>query len=159
MTAILAANRSRTTKYLPIAIILALLVAAFFAWNATRTRSASVLDGTTMISQTVLEEKYGLRVNLIAVTAAGGMVDLRLKITDGEKAKSLLGDKKHFPALLIKENNVLLRASEETAKQEIKFEDNGDVFVLFPNSGNALKPGGSVIILFGDIAVEAINAQ
>ncbi len=60
-------------------------------------QAASLPNGTVVISQGTLEEKYGLRVNLIAVTAAGGFVDVRLKIVDGEKLKLLLADKNKFP--------------------------------------------------------------
>jgi hypothetical protein len=51
-----------------------------------------------------LEDKYGLRVNLTAVTSSGSFVSLRLKIADGEKAKLLLGDK---PVTIVFGNAVL----------------------------------------------------
>jgi len=92
---------SSTNKIFYIAIILViLLVAAIFINNAYRAfQPASLPQGTVSISQSVLEEKYGLHVNLVAVTGAGGFVDLRLKMVDGDKAKLLLGDKKNFPTI------------------------------------------------------------
>jgi len=90
----------RLNKYLISAMILAVLIlVGTLAYHAQqKPGSAVVPPGMTMISQSALEEQYGLHVNLVAVTAAGGLVDLRLKILDGEKAKSLLGDPKHFPS-------------------------------------------------------------
>jgi hypothetical protein len=140
------------------AFVLSLLIAAGFlallAWNARQNASANL--AANPISQQMLEEKYGLRVNLIAVTAAGGMVDLRLKMLDGEKAKLLLQDQKNFPALLVSDSHVRLSASEDTNSQEIKFEKNGGLFLLFSNSGNAVKPGSTVSIVFGDIRLEPV---
>lgn len=109
------------------------------------------------ISQSALEDKYGLRVSLVAVTAAGGMVDLRLNVVDAEKATALLQNKKNFPRLLV--NGRVLDVAEETKSQELKLEDNGSLFLLFPNAGNAVKPGTSVTLLFGEIALEPIEAR
>jgi hypothetical protein len=116
--------------------------------------STSPRNVTTVSSQT-LEDQYGLRVNLVAVTAAGGMVDLRLKIVDGEKAKALLQDEKNFPAVFVN-GNVTLNASEEVKSQEIQFENDGNLFLMFPNAGNAVKRGSKVTVTFGDIVLEPI---
>ena len=113
----------------------------------------------TVISAQALEEHYGLRVNLVAVTAAGGMVDLRLKMLDGEKAKAFLQDKKNFPELYIADGDVTLKASEDTISQEIKFETDGNIFLLFPNGANMVKRGTSVTVMFGDTALEPIEAK
>ena len=152
-----AAAQPRPIKYISMAIILIILITAgMFLFSSLKTPSKI---NTTVISQTTLEEKYGLRVNLIAVTAAGGMVDLRLKILDGEKAKLLLQDKKNFPVLINNDGTITLNVSEDTKSQAIKFEDGLDLFLLFPNTGNAVKPGTAVTLMFGDTAIESINAR
>ena len=79
-------------------------------------------------------------VNLVAPTAAGGLVDLRLKITDGEKSRLLLAEKGNFP-ILVTEQGVRLVAPEETTSQEIQFVTGGNLFIIYPNSSNAIKPG------------------
>ena len=72
-------------KYLPLALLLLALIAALGLFFALQTgRAVDNLASTTVISQSALEQEYGLRVNLLALTAAGGMVDLRLKILDAE---------------------------------------------------------------------------
>jgi hypothetical protein len=121
-------------------------------------RPVSLPASTTTISQQVLEQKYGLRVNLIGVTAVGGMVDLRLKMIDGEKAKLLLADAKNFPALFSK-TGITLNTDPDTKSQPIKFDSGNDLFLMYPNSGNAVTPGSPVTVLFGNIAVEPINAR
>jgi hypothetical protein len=113
-------QHNSTNIYISIGIILSILVVvAIYINNVSRAfQAASLPKGTAVISQGTLEEKYGLRVNLVALTAAGGMVDVRLKIVDGEKFKTLLADRNNFPTLYT-EQGVTLTAPEETKSQEI----------------------------------------
>ncbi len=140
-------------------LFIGLLGIGLYVNNVFKALRSPSLPEKVAISPGTLEEKYGLRVNLIAVTAAGGMVDVRLKIVDGEKAKLLLQDKKNFPVLLADDGNVTLNVAEDTKSQEIQFEDDGNLFLLFPNAGNAVKPGTAVTLLFGDIVVEQIDVR
>ena len=110
------------------------------------------------ITQSKLEEDYGLRVQLVAVTAAGGLVDVRMQIVDAEKVKAFLDDSTNFPTLHVG-NDVVLQASEDVAKQGIQYENGKSIFLLYPNAQNVVKPGDPVTIVFGDLQVEAIKAQ
>jgi hypothetical protein len=154
-------NRPHLSRYLIVGIILALVILiGFVAYRGQQPPEALVSSsGMTTLSQSVLEEKYGVRVNLVAVTAAGGLVDVRLKLVDGEKAKTLLQDPAHFPALWISGGNVTLVVPEENRTQEIQFEDGGNLFVMFPNGRGIVKPGTLVSIRFGDVQVEPIPAK
>ena len=151
----------RLNIYLISAMILVVLILVGFlanrAWQTPDT--ALVPSGMTTLSKSALEEQYGLHVNLVAVTAAGGLVDLRLKIVDGEKAKSLLQDPKNFPSLWVADGEVSLTVPEEERTQEIRFEDDGNLFLMFPNGQGVVKPDTPVSIRFGDIQVEPILAK
>jgi len=155
-----AAPAISTNKLLwTVIVFILLLVVGIYANNVYRASQASALPKDTVtISQSALEEKYGLRVNLVAVTGAGGFVDLRLKIVDGEKAKLLLDDKKAFPALFTAQGTTL-NAPEDTKSQKIEFISGGNLFIMYPNSSNAVKRGDTLRLLFGDIALEAINVK
>ena len=140
-------------------ILMILVVTGSGTYYALKAAQAQPHPQAGMIlSQQMLSEQYGLGVNLIAVTAAGGMVDLRLRITDAEKAKALLDDQTNFPALRARDG-VILQTSEDIASQPIKFEDGANIFVLYMNTQNAVKPGDSVTIVFGDLQVEAIQTK
>jgi hypothetical protein len=150
-----------SNKSLVIAIFLVLLIVlGLYGYNAFRAfrTSSPQSGGVSTIAQSALEENYGLRVQLVAVTAAGGLVDLRLQIVDAEKAKAFLADRTNFPTLRVGDS-VVLRTSEDVATQEIQFENGKSIFVLFPNAGNTLKPGDPVNIVFGDLQLEAIQAK
>jgi hypothetical protein len=146
----------RLNKYILPALILFLLAATgLLYYSSAKAEMASKM----VISQNELEEKYGLRLNLIGVTAGGGMVDLRLKIVDGDKARTLLQDKNNFPVLLVNKSQVSLSASEDVKSQQISLEDGASLFLLYPNAGNAVKQGTLVMVNFGDIALEPIEVK
>jgi len=84
---------------------------------------------------------------------------VRLKFVDAEKAKSLLQDPKNFPTLWIAESSRTLNVPEDTKAQEIKFENDGNLFLMFPNASDVVKPGTPVTITFGNIQVEPILAR
>jgi hypothetical protein len=151
---------SKNRLFLIAILLVIFILAALYMYRTTRASQAvSSSPARVTISQAALEEKYGLRVNLLAVTAAGGMVDLRLKMLDGEKAKLLLGDKENFPALLVINKNITLNAPEDTKSQAIKFEKDSGLYILFPNSSNAVEPGSPASIVFGDLQVEPVTVK
>jgi hypothetical protein len=139
-------------------IVLFVALASVFVYYLS-TQNAAASRPETLITQAALEKQYGLRVNLVAVTAAGGMVDLRLKLLDGDKARTLLQEKNNFPILHLDQGNITLNPSEDAKSRDITFEDNGNLFLLYPNAGNAVKPGSSITVRFGDIALEPIEVQ
>ena len=148
----------RSKRFHLIRIILLLSIAL----GLSACNSGKVVEPTPQakpLSQSELEAQYGLHVNLIAVTAVGGLVDLRLKFVDAEKAKSLLEDPKNYPALWIEDSKATLNAPEETKAEEIKFEDDGNLFILYSNPRDTVKPGTPVTIVMGAVRVEPISAK
>jgi len=140
-------------------ILVILIVLAIIVNNAYRAfQPAPLPQGVVTISQSELEEKYGLRVLLVAVTGAGGFVDLRLKMVDGDKAKLLLGDKNNFPTLF-SVDGFTLNAPDDTKSQNYEFITGGSLFIMYPNSGNAVLRDKPVTIMFGNTALEAMNAK
>lgn len=153
-----AAVHFRSKCSLFFAIIMIILSVITLAGCRTGS-SVAASTGETTLSRSELEDQYGLRVSLVAVTAAGGFVDVRLKMTDPEKAKSLLQDPKNYPVLWVADGGVLLNAPDDTKAQEINYQKDGNLYLLFPNAGNAVKPGKPVSIRFGQIQVEPINSN
>ena len=165
----LAASSSRTRKLLFIALIVCFSLVFFLAACSPagdNMDDKSVSPGeeqsasaTTILSTQDLEAEYGMRVSLVAVTAAGGLVDVRIKLVDPEKARILLEKPENFPTLWIDEAKVTLKVPKETSDQDIQYDPNATMFLLFANAGNAVKPGTPVAIVFGDVQLEPINAQ
>lgn len=151
---------TRLIRYaLPAALLLA-LVAVLFAYRAWNTRPpASTPAASQVISAAELEERYGLRVRLIGVTAGGGMIDFRLKILDAEKARGFLQDPANLPRLIAAEKGTTLVAPAEGIDEDMPWEEGGILFFLVPNSGGAIQPGTPVSVVFGEVQLEPVIAQ
>lgn len=121
-----------------------------------------------VISAQTLEEEYGIRVTLVAVTAAGGMVDVRYRVIDPEKAAKLI-DPEHGnimpmihvedvlytePGLRARYENIFLEPNPHMRVQQLI--PNRTYFNLIPNARNAVTRGASVIVVFGDVALEPL---
>jgi hypothetical protein len=153
-------NKSRLRNYFVVSAILVIAILVGFSVF----RSFASPQGVThqprdlIVSQNVLEEQSGLRITLLAVTAAGGMVDFRFKVVDVEKAKKVLQDGKLLPFLNIVGSSVSLKPAPETL-QDIKLENGLVYYILYSNTGNQVKPGTSVSVVIGDWKLEPIIAK
>ena len=121
--------------------------------------SAEKRTAATTISVKTLEERYGIRLRLLAVTALGGMVDLRYMIMDQTKATDLaqyLGEIE----LVDDDSGVTLKmATGHGMHRNDRIEDGQLNFHFFANAGNAIKPGHPVTVVIGPVRLEAIDAQ
>ena len=139
-----ATNRSSQRKpWIAAIILLFVFVIGLLAYRALAISSLTKTSASIApITQDVFEQSYGLHVNLVGVTAAGGMVDLRLKILDAAKAKQLL--QAQPPTLWVVERKVLLTAPPDSQTQAPSLENGAMYFVMFPNTRNAVKPGDHI---------------
>jgi hypothetical protein len=151
---------AQTSRYVLIAAILVLLLAgAFFGYRAWTARSAGSSETPLeRISAGELEERYGLRVRLIGVTAGGGMVDFRLKIVDPAKARRFLEDPANLPRLVAAESGEAL-VGTQGMEDEIRWEEGEILFILFSNRNGAIRSGSPVLVEFGSLQLEPIPAQ
>ena len=108
------------------------------------------------ITDAELEEQYGIRVTLVAVTAAGGMVDLRIKVIDAEKADKLLGNHENMPALIPEGSK---RRLGTTGEHRMKLFSGKVYYMLYGNSGGIVQPGTPVSVAFGNLILPPIPAK
>jgi hypothetical protein len=149
-----AIRSSRRSPWLLIAAALALVAGV---WQAISfSLSPSPAQSVQQISAAQLESDYGVRIRLIGVTAAGGMLDVRFKILDPVKAAQIFSNQEMLPRL-IAGNTVLVTRPPDL--DSLALEKDGIVFMLFPNRGGAVRPGTPVTITFGDLRLEPIAAQ
>ena len=153
-------NLNQKTIRVLTALLLAVAFASLFGLGVVQQRKAFITrQSEQIISETSLEQTYGLHINLLGVTAAGGMVDLRLKIVDLEKAKAFLQSSKNLPVLELSDARVILRAPDENQPLISNIHQDSVIVYLYPNARNAVQPGTSVTVKFGDIAVESLDAK
>ena len=105
-----------------------------------------------------LEEEYGIRVTLVAITAAGGLVDLRFTVLDREKAAHILHDAAAMPELFVESSGAVLSAPKAMA-HKLTLLDGATYFLLYPNSGGAIQAGTGVSVVIDGIRLAPIDAQ
>ena len=112
------------------------------------------------LSNDQLEAQYGVRITLIGVSAAGGIVDFRYKVSDPAKAASLLHDPVNTPTLTAMDSGLTLSPTQMGRHHNQMGMKRGAVpFTFYPNVRGAVKSGTLVSVAFGKIKVEPIAAQ
>lgn len=105
----------------------------------------------------LLEDRYGIRVTLIGVTAGGGMIDFRYKVLDPDKATRWIQDADLMPHLMAEKNGTEIGHSAGMAHSATLLP--GRVYyMLYGNAGGAIQPGDAVTVMVGDLRVP-VNAQ
>jgi hypothetical protein len=103
-----------------------------------------------------VEDRYGVQVTLVALTAANGLIDCRFRITDLAKAAFLL-NADTMPLLIVEKSNTVIQI-HEPIDQPALIQDR--VYsVIYPNVQNALEPGDQVSLVIGDLRLEHILVQ
>lgn len=141
------------------ALVLPLVVAAGLTLTATSTDFfARKAADARVVSAADLEEEYGIKVNLVAVTADGGLVDLRYTVIDSVKAAHVLHDAATLPQLLLPDKGAVLRAPQARA-HKMDLIDGASYFLLFPNSGGLVQAGAPVSVVIDAVRLEPVSAQ
>ncbi|MCX6043678.1 MAG: hypothetical protein NT075_01090 [Chloroflexi bacterium] len=167
---VLAQTRiGRLLKYGLQAIVLLPAIAGFFAyrlWIAQPTapvqpmpQAVTQAAASPAISAKTFEDRFGIRITLIAVTAGGGIVDFRYKIIDKKKAEFLLGDAHSMPSLMAERSGITLLPPNHVMKHNTQLENGRSYFQFYANTQNAVKPGDFVAVVIGSLRLEPIIAQ
>ncbi len=154
-----APSRRHRGRWIAAAIVLALLLsgAGYKAW---RTHLASdVRNGTTAVSTDGMAARYGIKVDLLAVTAAGGLVELRYQVVDPDKAAPLVHDPDLSPALVSESTGQTLRMSSPPHHHGQDLQLGGTYFFLMANTQGALTKGDEVTLVIGDARLEHVEMQ
>ena len=148
-------RRRRVLVVLALVAVLAALGVA--RWSAAR--AGDVLAGTEAVSATELAARNGIDVDLIAVTAAHGLVEFRYQVVDPDKATRILHDADLAPTLVDEDSGATLRMSAPPHKHGGELRLGGTYFFLMANSHDALHRGSHVTLVMGDARVEHLEVQ
>jgi len=142
-------------------LIVATLSASTYRWNLTvidhyghHVGSLGQVCNTPLTSLSELEDLYGVKIALVANSMMGSVVDVRLQVTDPEKARALLDNQ---AALLLGQESLILAPHMHShGGNRIKL---GKVFTIFFPARQIIHPGSSVSLVFGAIRVEPVTVQ
>jgi hypothetical protein len=148
----LASDRRRR-RWVTLALVVTVL-AALVAWSPWRAQ-ADVRDGTTLVDRAGMSARHGVDINLVAVTAAGGLVELRMQITDTDKADAVLHEPQDRPILVAEETGETLQMSTPP-HHKAQLRLGGSYFFLLANAHNAIHRGSQVTVVIGDSRIEHV---
>ena len=134
------------------------MVAALTFTGSVRDPHAIDAAAARVVTPAGLEAAYGIRVTLVAVTAEGGLVDVRFTVTDQAKAAVVLAEHGAMPALFVEATGAVLSTSHPMA-HKVTLIQGGSYFLLYPNSAGAVQAGTPVSIVVDDVRLAAIPAQ
>ena len=153
------ARRRGRRRLVALAAILG-LIAVGGGVQAWRGHLASdVRHGTTLVNADGMAARYGIDVDLLAVTAAGGLVELRYRVVDPDKAAPLVHDPDLSPALIEEATGKTLVMSTPPHHHGTELELGGTYFFLMANAGSALEKGDDVTLVIGDARQEHLEMQ
>ena len=115
--------------------------------------SLSSVCSTPLTSFNELEQKYGIQVSLVAISMMDGIVDVRLKILDPDKANTLLVDQ---AALLVDQQFLVLAPH---VHQHFRLKRDKIHFIFFPTQNNTIHSGSQVSLVFGAVRVEPVTVR
>ena len=159
---------SRSVVYLGLAsgVVLVLVVAAFVSWVA-RDRAGTSTAGTDaaanvpaswarpVVDADGLAERSGVTITRVAISGAGGLVDLRFRVVDPGKADAL-HDASKPPALVDEASGLVVRNLLMDHAHSGQFKAGVTYYLVFENPGNWLHSGSKVTVLLGDAQVEHV---
>jgi hypothetical protein len=143
------------TRYHVTGGVLAALVlaGAVFGWYALRSPQEWV-PGTMPVSEEI-EERFGVRFTFLAITAEGGMVELRYRVIDEDKAANF-GHYTETAPMLISEDTGDIVDVTIMGLHNHRVEPGRMYYILYRNTGGALKSGRPVTIAIGNYDLEHV---
>jgi hypothetical protein len=141
---------------------LGLMLLALLALWMLVSQFGSVFLGSKITSvadlpQTEFTEATGVRLTLVAITAAGGMIDIRYQVVDPEKAV-VVHDEDRLPMIIDPDTGTELVFTRHTGHS---FDLHTGVTYSYRiiNSGGLISQGDKITLQIGDTQLEDIPVQ
>ncbi len=134
--------------------LVALVGAAAVGWSL-RARDAREWVPGTMPTSPEMEEKFGVRFSFLAVTADGGMVELRYRVIDEGKAANF-GHYTETAPMVISEDTGKIVDVTIMGLHNHRVEPGRTYYVLYRNTASAIQSGRPVTIAVGDLKIEHV---
>ncbi len=136
-------------------VVAALLVSgALFGWRTFLAAPKEWVPGTMPLSEEI-EERFGVRFTSVAITAEGGMVDLRYRVIDEGRAANF-GHYTETAPMLVSEDTGKIVDVTIMGLHNHRVEPGRSYYVLYRNTEGALKSGRPVTIAIGDLKLEHV---
>lgn len=158
-------NRTRVVGVLTgVAVVLLAAGVALWAWHArsgAAVPSANVVPASwarPVVSAHDLGDRSGVEITRVAVSGDGGLVDLRFKVIDPNRAATL-HDARTPPAVVDEKTGLVVHQLLMNHAHSGAFKPGVTYYLVFENPGNWVRRGGRVTVLLGDAQVEHVQVR
>jgi hypothetical protein len=146
-----------------ILILLLLIVFSYFAGMTGSVYAEIQKSGDEQANEYKnIEEKWGIKILNIRLSAGGYMLDFRYRVKDPEKASPLF-DRKIKPYLIDQASGAKFLVPESpkvgALRQTRKPVADKNYFIIFANPGKYIKKGNKVSVVIGDFKAENLTVQ
>lgn len=153
-----AALASRYAVPLITAIIV--LIAGFLGWRWWASRQLPApYNAANVVDEAAFEERWGIRITMIGISADGGLVDFRYVVIDGDKTLAMLDDIENRPVLVDEATNTILLPATPPSTHRAPPLPGQTFILLYPNPNGVVQAGSQVSIIVGDIRLEHFVAK
>jgi hypothetical protein len=149
----------RRRRWVALGVVALLVLAGLIGRSWWGGGQADIRDGTTVVTEDGMAARYGIDVTLVAVTAAGGLIELRYQVVDPDKADRVVHDRALAPALVVEGTGQTLVMAAPPHHHGAELQLGGTYFFLMANARNAIHRGDEVTLVIGDARLEHITAQ
>lgn len=153
-----AAGTSRLTKWkIPLLALAVVVLVSLAIWMILSQVGSGHSQHRQAREIAVFEEATGIRVLRVALTAAGGVVDLQYQVVDPDKAL-IVHDDENPPRLMdVDSGLVIAEPFHDHAARELHTAVTYHQLIM--NGGGLLKRGSKVTITVGDSRLANIRVQ
>jgi hypothetical protein len=148
-------------------VVLVLAAAAgYLLWPSPRPESNAELTdvavpvswGRPVVTASGLASRSGVQITQLAMTGAGGLVDLRYQVVDPNEATTLHNPATP-PALIDERTGLVIHQLFMDHAHKGTFKAGVTYYYVFINPDNWLQRGSKVTVLLGNAAVEHVVVQ
>ena len=136
-----------------IGLLAVVIAAGLLVWNNYFSPQNQLPPSVTLAE---FEQISGIRPKMVAVTAAGGIIDFRYKVIDADKANAIMTHPQRYPRLVIKDTGQVMNPG---INHVIKLYEGIGYFIFFPNVANVVHPGMDLSVVVDQISYGPVVVQ
>ncbi|MFF5290919.1 hypothetical protein [Paractinoplanes globisporus] len=141
----------------------ALAASGLWAWHAARSPAGPgsavpvpVGWARPAVAAGDLGQASGVTITRVAVTGGGGLVDLRFRVVDPDRAHAL-HDPARPPAVVDESSGLVVHDLLMNHEHTGDYRPGVTYYLVFTNPGNWVRRGASVTVLLGNAQVEHVR--
>lgn len=148
------------TRIVFVTLVLLTGIVAWMLWSqfSSQLLALGYNKTVTEMDQAAFTEETGVRITNVAVSAGGGMIDLRYQIADPDKA-IIVHDDDRPPTIIDERSGLIISRPWHDHAHDNELHTAVIYYELLMNPDGVINPGSLVTIKIGDTVLEHVRVQ